>query len=483
MSLKKKAIVGIFWSAVQSWGKQAISLVVFGLLARLLGPEIFGQVALASIFIAFIETFLDQGFSVALIQRQDLDSEHLNSAFWSNIILGIIMTLIGISGASFMANIFNHPELTSVFRWLSLSFLLSGFSNVQAAIFQRNFNFKVLAIRSLITVIVGGVTGVLMALNGFGVWSLVGQQLIGTFFGTVILWLMSNWKPSFVFSIKHFKELSAFGVNIIGINILEFFNRRTDDFLIGFFLGSVALGYYSIAYRILLILLTLLTSVTNQVALPLFSRLQNDKEALRNAFYKATRITSFISFPVFAGVALLAPELINLFFGKQWSPSITIIQILSLIGIIESVYFFNANIFMAMDKPSWRLGLNFINCFFNVFGFLIAIRWGIQGVALSYVLRGYLLSPLPLLALKKLISLDIKDYYFQFLTPLISSVLMTLIVGFTKNTIYHQLSLNILIIFLICIISGIFIYLSSIFIFEPRVLKKSVNSAIAMLGK
>jgi O-antigen/teichoic acid export membrane protein len=483
MNLRRKALIGVFWSAVQSWGRQIVSLVVFAVLARLLGPEVFGQIALASIFLAFIETFLDQGFSIALIQRQKLEAEHLNSAFWANIVLGVIMMLSSIASAELIASLFKQPDLTPIIRWLSLSFLLSSLSNVQAALFQRNLNFKVLAVRTFVMVITGGFTGILMALNGLGTWSLVGQQIISMLFGTISLWLMSKWRPSFSFSYKHFKELSNFGINIIGINILEFFNRRTDDFLIGYFLGPVALGYYSIAYRILLILLTLLTSITNQVALPLFSKLQNDIDKLRSAFYKATKFTSFISFPIFIAVAVLAPELIRLFFGDKWSASITIIQILAFIGIIESVYFFNANVLMAMNKPSWRLGLNFLNCLFNVIGFMIAIRWGIQAVALSYVLRGYILSPIPLLALEKLINLDLKTYYFQFRIPLISSLFMAAIIWFTKIFFINSFNPTTQILFAVCAMIGAFSYILSISIFKPKFIIKSLDSAITILGR
>ena len=297
MNLRQKAVKGVVWSAIQSWGRQAIAFIVFALLARLLAPEVFGLVALAGVFLAFTQVFLDQGFADAIIQRQQLDPEHLDTAFWTNLCIGLLLTLLGIAVAGLVADLFNQPQLTPIIRWLSLSFLLRALSAVQDAIFRRNLAFKALAVRSLMAVFAGGLVGVTMAFMGFGVWSLVGQQLVDSLVQVIVLWLASDWRPRINFSAKHFKDLFSFGINVVGINILNFLNTRSDDFLIGYFLGSVALGYYSIAYRLLLIVAQLLIGVINGLAMPVFSRLQGEPEQLRKAFYTGTQLCSLVAFP------------------------------------------------------------------------------------------------------------------------------------------------------------------------------------------
>lgn len=426
MSLKQKAIKGALWSAIQSWLGQVISFVVFFVLARLLEPEAFGLIALAGVFLAFMQIFLNQGFAEAIIQRKELEPEHLDTAFWIALSISLFLTLVSIGFANVTASALNEPLLKPIVSWLSISFLFSGLSSVQQAILRRELAFKNLAARTLIARLIGGATGVVMALLGFGVWSIVGQKLSEGFAGVLLLWWVSDWRPGFKVSKRHFQELFGFGINIVGFNVLYFFNRHSDDLLIGYFLGPVALGYYSVAYRLLVLMTQVLTQTTAQVALPTFSRLQQEPERMRGAFYSATQLTSTIAFPCFLGMAALAPELVPTLFGKQWEPSIPVMRILAFIGILHSVSFFQSNVIVAMGKPGWRLGVNFLNAGLNVPAFIIAVLvWGkIEAVAAVYVIRGYLLSPIPLWMIYKLIKIKTNTYFQHLAGPLGASIIM-----------------------------------------------------------
>ncbi|MEH2067298.1 MAG: MOP flippase family protein [Nostoc sp.] len=469
-NFRQKALEGVFWSAIQNWGRQAIAFVVFAILARLLGPETFGLVASASIFLAFIGIFLDQGFSVAIIQRKELETEHLDTAFWTNVGIGLLMTVLSIAGAGLVANFFSQPQLTPVIRWLSLSFVIITLSSTQEAIFQRNLDFKPLAIRELIAVCVGGVVGVVMAFMGFGIWSLVSQQLTNGLVQIVVLWSASNWRPRFKFSPKHFKELFTFGINVLGTQILNFVNRRSDDLLISYFLGPVALGYYSVAYRLLIIITQLLTGVTNQVAMPAFSRLQQEPEKLKSAFYKVTQLTSLISFPAFLGMAALAPELVRVLFGEQWLPSIPVMQVLAFIGIVHSVSYFNGTVLTAMGKPFWKLRLNFMHSIANVIGFSIAVHWGIVAVAAIYVIRSYLLTPIDLWFIRKLIGIKLSGYLRQYVIPL-AGVLGMVFVIFTAKELLKNL-INVQTLLAVCILLGGITYVVLIVLLAPNIVQQ-----------
>ncbi|MDF5711677.1 MAG: MOP flippase family protein [Nostoc sp. S4] len=469
-NFRQKALEGVFWSAIQNWGRQAIAFVVFAILARLLGPETFGLVASASIFLAFIGIFLDQGFSVAIIQRKELETEHLDTAFWTNVGIGLLMTIVSIAGAGLVANFFSQPQLTPVIRWLSLSFVIITLSSTQEAIFQRNLDFKPLAIRELIAVCVGGVVGVVMAFMGFGIWSLVSQQLTNGLVQILVLWSASNWRPRFKFSPKHFKELFTFGINVLGTQILNFVNRRSDDLLISYFLGPVALGYYSVAYRLLIIITQLLTGVTNQVAMPAFSRLQQEPEKLKSAFYKVTQLTSLISFPAFLGMAALAPELVRVLFGEQWLPSIPVMQVLAFIGIVHSVSYFNGTVLTAMGKPFWKLRLNFMHSIANVIGFSIAVHWGIVAVAAIYVIRSYLLTPIDLWFIRKLIGIKLIGYLRQYVIPL-AGVLGMVFVIFTAKELLKNL-INVQTLLPVCILLGGITYVVLIILLAPNIVQQ-----------
>ena len=437
MSLRQKAIRGTLWSAIDKWGAQLASTAIFLLLARLLGAEAFGLVALASVFLAFMQIFLDQGFAQAIIQKDELEPEHLDTAFWTSVLMGGLFVLMTFAGAGFAASLYKEPELAPIIRWMAISFLFGGLSSVQSAILQRNMHFKVLAARSFVATIACGVAGISAALMGLGVWSLVVKEVTFGLTGAVLLWSTSNWRPGFRFSPKHFNELFAFGISIVGFNFLDFFNRRSDDLLIGYFLGAIALGYYSVAYRLLLTMINLLTNVTIQVALPTFSKLQKEPERVREAFYQVTLYTSLVSFPTFLGVAALAPELIQTLFGNEWLPSVPVMRILALIGILQSVEYFAGTVLLAMNKPLWRLKLIFVTTMCNTAGFFIAVRLGITAVAVSYVICGYLLAPIYLILMKKLIKIDFKRYLLQYKAPLLNSLIMTALILGTRQILQH----------------------------------------------
>jgi len=479
MNLRQKAVKGVVWSAIQSWGRQALSFIVFALLARLLDPDVFGLVALAGVFLAFMQIFLDQGFTEAIVQRHNLEPEHLETAFWTNIGIGLLLTVFGISAAGLIADLFSQPQLTPIIRWLSLSFLLAPLKSVQESIFRRNLDFKTLAVRSLVAVVVGGLVGVTMALMRFGVWSLVGQQLVYSLVEVLVLWWTSDWRPGLNFSMRHFRELFSFGINILGMRVLEFLYRRTDDLLIGYFLGSVALGYYTIAYKILLIMIQLLTSVTDQVAIPTFSRLQQEPEQMRHAFYKVTQLTSLISFPAYFGLAALAPEIVRVVFGEQWLPSIPVMQILAFMGLLHSVYWFNATVIIAMGKPFWKLILTFLNAAASVVLFPIVVRWGIVAIAATFVIFSYLLSPLELWMVNRLIRINLMTYFRHYIAPLTGSLAMAGAILGVKYFCSGLISVPILL--AICILIGIVVYVGVILLIAPTLAQQVLSLVTSVI--
>ncbi len=438
MSLREKAAKGIVWSVVQKWGREAIGLLSFVALVRLLGPEAFGLVALASTFIAFVEVFVNQGFSAAIVQRADLERQHLDTAFWISILAGILLTVGGIAVSGLVAAFFEEPRLAPVLRWLSISFIVSALSSTQRAILQRELAFKSLAARSITATMAGGIVGVSLAFAGFGVWSLVAQNLAIGLAGVIVLWRASDWRPGFDLSMKHYKELFTFGVYVVGNNMLKVLVRRSDDLLIGYFLGPTLLGYYTIGYRLLLVIIRVATNIINSVAFPTFSRLQYKPERLRRAFYEVTQYASLLAFPVFIGLAILAPEVVPALFGEKWAPSIPVMQVLALIGILQSVLVFNGSLMRAVGKPSWQFGIMLLNAVCTVIGFWLAVRWGIVAVAASFVIVGYLLAPVSYMAVRRLIQIDFRTYLRQFAAPLSASLIMAIVIVGLKNVFQHQ---------------------------------------------
>lgn len=479
MSIHQKAAKGVLWSAIESLSRQVVSLLIFFVLARLLSPQAFGLVALASVFTAFIEIFLDQGFSQAIIQRQDLEPDHLDTAFWTNLGISSLLTLSGIAASSWVADLLHEPDAAPIIQFLSLSFLISAFSSVQQAILQRQFAFKALAVRSVTAIAAGGVVGVTMAVMGLGAWSLVGQRLANGIAQVMTLWWVSHWRPRFRVSRKHFQDLFAFGINVVGSNFLNFFNRRSDDLLIGYFLGSVALGYYTIAYRFLLSATSFLTYPFVSVAFSTFSRLQQDTQQICQSFYKFTQLAAFFSFPFFFGVAALAPQVVETLFGQQWQDSIPVLRILSFIGLLHSISFYNGAIFGAMGKPSWGLKIILLNTIANVIAFVVVVQWGIVAVAAAYTVRGYVLMPVSLILLRRLIHLEMLAYLKQLLPAFIGASLMTALL-LAIQLLWGNM-LNVQVLLLISIAAGVGVYLATVYLIAPKLMKQGLSTLGAML--
>ena len=483
LSLKQLAIKGTLWSAISQWANKFLSLVTFTILARLLEPDSFGLIALAGTFLAFLNLFLDQGFSTAIVQRKDLESEHLDTAFWTNIGISLILTLICVAGAGVTANFFKEPSLAPVIRWLSLNFIIISFNSVQSALFSKKLDFKVLAISSLISSFSGAIVGISMAFTGFGVWSLVGQQLSGGIVSSFVLWIASDWRPRFRFSRKHLDDLFAFGINIVGINILGFLVTRGDNLLIGYFLGATALGYYDLAYRLLLVVTSLFVGIISSTALPIFSSIQDDLPRLRKVLYEFVELTNTVAFPVFLGMSVLAPELVMVIFGEQWKASIPVMQILNIIGILYAGFYFNAPLMMAVGKPEWKLRLDIFRTIFYVTAFFIGVRWGIIGVSISLVLTAYLIAVFTIIVIKKLININIRIYLSKYLKPLIASIIMIFAASINKFFIIRFYTSNELILLVSTTLVGLATYLLSSYLINPKLMKQYVTIINSLLIK
>lgn len=431
MSLRDKAIWGLFWSSVEKWGSKVFTFGVFLVLARLLDPAAFGLLALAMVYIDLAQVFVDQGFGRALMQRAELEEDHKHTAFWTSLGISLLLTTISMALAGPIAGLFDHAELAPIIRALSLTFVLGGLRSVQLALFRRELSFKLISIRSLIARAIAAGVGVTMAFMGYGVWALVGQELTAQVVDVVVLWLASSYRPRMRVSRRHFRDLFGFGVHIMGTDLLDFVNRRSDDFLIGLFLGPKALGYYVIAYRVLLVLTQLLASVSANVSLSVFSQLQKEPERLWRAFTTSIRYSALIAFPAFIGVSAAAPEIVPVVFGSTWEPSIAPMRALAPVGALHAILYFVATMILALGRPGLRFMLVALGATLNIGAFFVAARHGIFYVALAYLISSYLLAPLQLSALKRLLPFRWRDLGAQLSVPFIGSAVMaaTIVLG------------------------------------------------------
>ena len=341
------------WAFYMTWADRAFSVFFTFLLAAILGPRDFGVVALALIYISVVQLILEGGIQTAVVQRQNLEDDHLDSAFWANLAWCLVLAAASFLLAGWWARLNGVPELENVVKVLSSLLLIWGLTIVQLAIFQREMRFRALAVRETVAVLVGGVLGLVLALRGAGVWALVAQQL--GFAGTqlVLLWAMSTWKPHFRFSRSHARELVGFSSGVFLSNLGGFLNRRADALLMGIFFGPTAVGLYRLADRFSDNLLELTMRPVGYVSLPFFSRLQDDRPALKEAVASCIRTTLILTVPAMAVMAACSDFLMALM-GPEWAPAADVLKLLALVGIGKAIVFFTGPLLFAVARPHLR---------------------------------------------------------------------------------------------------------------------------------
>ncbi len=424
MSLRRTALVTSLWSMAESWGLRLVSAGVFLLLARLIEPAAFGLAALAQVYLMVVQTLSDQGLTTALIQRAEIEEAHKDSAFWANLAVGLGLMLLTIAFADGLAGVYGEPRLAPVLRWYSLAPLLASLSVVQVALARRELRFRELALRQTAGAVMGGVVGVAMAFAGMGVWALVGQGLVTQATGVAVLWAIVDWRPRLVFSRRHFRQLFAFGFNVLATNIVRIVGGQADRLLLGYFFGAADVGYYSVAQRLVTIVTDFVAGSTERAVVPLFARIQGEKERVARGLLTAQRLLSLIVIPAFVGLAAVAPALIRVGVGGQWEPSILPTRILAFFSLAYCLGFFFGHVVTALGRPTLRLGVVLGQALVQAALSLLGVRYGIPGVAGAMAAAQIVFYGVELMVLRRLVRFSIPGYLREALLPALASAAM-----------------------------------------------------------
>lgn len=340
----------LYWSYVMSGGRIAISLGVSLLLARLLGPEAFGLIAIANVYIYFMDLLVRQGMPAALIQRPELDRRHLDTAFW--MVIGLVGVLLSSSIAlsGWWARVNSLPELQAVIVGLSPVLALRSLSIVQESQLLRKLDFRPLALRTNIALVIGGITGVGLALAGAGVWALVGQQIVMSLVEVIVLWSVSSWRPAFRFDRGRARELLSFSglSSLAGIGV--FLQNKVDALLIGLMFGPVAVGLYRMAMRLTSQVVEVASGALQSVSLPELSRHADDPAALNHRIGELVRLSALMSVPALGVLALLAEPLLAVL-GEEWLPAVQTVWILCVAAVIQVPAALTGPVLQAAGKP------------------------------------------------------------------------------------------------------------------------------------
>lgn len=384
-SLKSTAAKGIIWSAVDKFAVQIGQFVVSIVLARILLPEDFGLLGMLAIFIAISQTFIESGMGLGLIQRQDRTDIDFSTVFVFNLAVSSLFYLLLFFSAPFIASYFNQPQLIDLTRVLGLNLFVSSLAIVQRTKLTIAINFKAIAKTNVIGVIIGGITGIVAAMNGFGVWSLVIQTLSGSFASAVSLWFFSHWTPSIAFSRNSFKNLFGFGSKLLLSGLYAQLLTNVYNICIGKYYPISSLGYYTRAKGFADISAGTVTGILQQATFPILAAVQNDKEKLVSVYSRMIRMSSFFIIPMMTLIALLAKPIVILLLTEKWVAVIPLLQWMVFARIFFPMSAINMNLLNAIGRSDLFLKVDLSKLPLTILAMIITIPFGVKAMIIGHV--------------------------------------------------------------------------------------------------
>ena len=384
--LKDKAISGVKWNAIGRFSTQGVNFIIGLILARLLSPSDYGVVGMVGIFFAIAQTFIDSGFGSALIRKNDCTDTDYSTAFYFNVIVGLVCCILLWIASPFIADFFNTPILKDLVKVMSLNMFVSSFAIVHGTKLTHAVDFKSQSIIKLITAIISGVCGVLMAYKGFGVWSLVYQQLIATGLRVVLLYVVTKWLPKLEFSKGSFKYLFNFGSKILAASLLHTIYANMTTMIIGKFYSAKDLGYYSRGESLATYPSTNITGILQSVTYPVLSKIQDDDEHLIQSYRKLISMTSLVIFFGMFLLAALAKPLIVTLLTDKWLDAVIYLQIFCFAYMFDHICALNLNILYVKGYSNLVLKLEVIKKTISISMILAAVPFGVMAICIARAL-------------------------------------------------------------------------------------------------
>lgn len=356
-------------------------------LARLLTPEDFGLLEMTVVITGFLALFGELGFGAALIQRENITDAHASTVFWLNVLTGVALGALLALGAPWIARFYREPRLLPLTLVLSVNFLITPLNMVQGAMLHREMKFKQLAILEVSSIFASSVTAFVLAMQGMGTWSLVARSFAGSLTTTAVIWSLSKWRPSWVFSRAALKDLLSFSGNLLGFMTINYWARQADDLLIGKFMGPAHLGIYGRAYSTMMLPVREISSVLGRVLFPALSRMSNDKPRVREMYLECLGLIAFISFPIMALFYATADNLIITLYGRQWERVAPVLRIFCAVGAFQSLGMTVGYIYQSQGRTDWMLRWGIVASTLMIGSFVVGIYLGsIEAVALCYAI-------------------------------------------------------------------------------------------------
>lgn len=376
-SLKNKTIKGVGWSAADAFLGQGVTFIVGLVLARLLSPDEYGLIGICLIFTTVLNGIVDSGFSNALIRKKEVTDEDYNTMFMTNMAISIVLYVLLFISAPLVSDFFHRIELTALVRVTGLVLFCNALSITQVTILAKRIDFKTKTKASLVSAVVSGVIGIAMAFMGFGVWSLVAQQLSRQLLYTLCLWVLNKWCPKFTFYKDSFKYMWGFGWKLLASGILNNVWNQLYQVVIGRCYTSSTLGHYTRANEYASIFSSNLTSIVQRVSYPVLAEIQDDKERMVLGYRKVIKVTMFVTAVCMISLGAVSEPLIYTLIGTKWHEAATYLPLICISMSLYPLHAINLNILQVLGRSDIFLYLEVLKRIVGLIPVVIGIYYGI----------------------------------------------------------------------------------------------------------
>lgn len=469
MSLKKQAFSGMIWTFGQQFSSQLVSFGISVFLARLLLPSDFGAIAMFTVLTSIASSIVDSGMASSLIRSKNIDNTDLSTVFWFNLLTSIFLYGVIFLMAPLVANFYNLPVLKNVIRVYSLTLVINALVTVQGVTFLKKLDFKTGFKIQIPSQIIGGISGIFFAYNGFGIWSIVYFNIIQTTVSTIQLWIYSKWKPSLIFSKEKFKEHFAFGYKLTLSGLLNTIFNNIYTVVIGKIFSAVQLGYYNRADSLKQLPVTNLSNALNKVTFPLFSKIKDNDEKLKEVYKRLMKVVVFIITPVLSVMIVVATPLINLVFTEKWLQAVPYFQVLALTGILYPIHSYNLNILKVKGRTDLFLILEIIKKALVIIVLIVSLKYGIMGLIWGQVICSFLAFFINTYYTGKFLNYGPVRQFFDLLPTLLISGILAIIMFYIEK--YYLVSYIDIVKILVITFSYSMLYLAIALIFKFEELK------------
>lgn len=437
--LKKKTALSVLWSVVRVAWSTVATFVIFVILARILGPADFGTFALASLFVEIGRVLAYAGLGDAITRQLDLDEELADTCFWATIAFSAIVASLVFVFAPYYGLLVRDPAVAGILRWLAPLLILSSLAVIHNARLAREFGHKSLAGQAIAASLLSGITAVVCAFLGWGVWALVAQTAVNAAVTVLLGWFYYPWMPKFRFNVAMFRSVFLFSVSLVVTQLMWMLLARVQDIFISRWYGAVEVGRYRIAWRLIELIGQAVLAPIGSVSLVTLSRLQNDRVAFRNAYNKIVGAAALGTIPLLFGFGALSNDMIALLFGDKWGNAGDIATVLVLMSVPFVTNFFASSALSAVNRAESILSVAALQFAATLVLTWLLVPYGILAVAAGYVLRAWLTMPYQQYVLSKYAGIDAVGTFKAVALPFCGGALMAVCVWFAHPFIAAHL--------------------------------------------